>query len=388
MPETHNQIELQNSLHDPSNQEQAYSGRRLAAAIVLSATALTACSGGLLNRGSDMIAPNPNGTTIGQGAEDKTANPSEDIRHRATSVSFLGKGTLVGSGSLVKDDDGYKLATVEHVARGLYGMESNTPDGMFGVKPSQNHQPEPGDLAANIPGVGMVTLEAEPVFIGSHDQDDSEVSQDNTSTTVEDRYTEIPLSSNIGDVLQKAESQGTLSVPEKAPLVGKFGDVMTMPLADSGENIPFVVLEVSTDQATAELVPLYVLDKGLDYDKGMKNLQNMMQKVETRYDVENMQYDQKNVYLQAISQLQEELLKSITDDQKSKEASLWLPCMGDSGSPVLNTDKNVVGVLSRGAPFYQTGSNYDQIDSYVITRDGKNTIGRHCLSSVTIESVK
>jgi hypothetical protein len=305
----------------------------------------------------------------------KTAEINHDPSFRASTVTILDGPFLIGSGSLVKNQDGsYALATIEHVARSLYGLKDTVEEsGPFAAQPPKKaRQP-----LYNVPGIGALNVTAEqPKILRGPSAEDK------------DGYTIIPIDSGQQHRIAEAEKDGTLHVPEKVLLEGKFGDAVTMPLGETGQSVPFVFLYKNQDSTKATLVPLYVLNQDLDYAKGMATLNQHLQQTVNQYPDSQQGVHDRNIIDVALIDLDSSVLKRAKSKELDPmEAAKSLPCMGDSGSPFLNKDGNIIGTLSSGEQFYLPGKAYTDFDAAVINRDSERPmLSRQCLSSVTISS--
>ncbi len=307
----------------------------------------------------------------------RMAEHNPDPRFSATSVLLMDKYFDTGVGSLVKDEAGYRLVTVEHVARPLWGQESIVQSG--GHKIGTASEPKKSEsIRANIPHVGVMELKDDQAeYIGPP--------KDAATDAASDRYAVVELNKEQQALIAEREEKGVLSVPELASIKGEFGDAYSMPLPETGQKVPFVFISQQPDGSAADLAPLYVLDRKLDYQKGMQRLVQTMDKLRTENaETGNIALDDVQAAAMAVRELSTELLKEVgKSNEASKEAAKYLPCMGDSGSPLLDRGDNIAGVLSSGEAFADYDA-YKQFDAYVITREGVNRTNRYCLSPVRI----
>jgi len=311
----------------------------------------------------------------------KTGDKNDDPAFRADTVTLFQEDDSMGSGVLTKNSDGqFRVVTVEHVARGFKGLglhygKGKSPDYPEIVSSSK----KPVDF--NVPGVGvMVLTDKKPDFVGS--------AKPRPTDGVIDRAAVYDLNADEQKVLQRAESKDDITTSEIGTLAGKRGDVFTMPLADTGKDIPYVFIQRVAGSKAVELAPLYLLDQGLDYKKGMQNLNDATDKqlaADRKANGGRQVIDRDEATMLALSSLQSELFEQVKHgDIKATDAALQLPCIGDSGSGILNNDKQLVGVLSAGETFY--GSKAGTDDMYLIHR--KASIAQYCLSTAVVSPVK
>jgi hypothetical protein len=318
-------------------------------------------------------------------ANSKSGDKNHDPAFRASTVEFLDDDHhLIGSAGLVRSGNTYQLATAEHVAGSITGKPEPGQIVAFGTPPKHP--------AFNIPGVGVFKLKGEATVIGPVQTERPEYT---------DRYATYTLTSSEQQAVAEAVDTGTLKVPEKVDFAGEFGDEFVMPLADSGKEVPFIYVFTDSDEIPT-LVPLFVLNEQLDYEQGMNTLQAAMDAVRADFDSQNtanntVEYTEETVMSVAIDNLQAKVYEKYKDDPK--EAALNLPCMGDSGSPLLNSDGQIVGTLSRGSYFHQIGNSYQEqqdeaqdiarLETYETDQVKQVfTEGRYCLSTVKIATGK
>jgi len=363
--------EIANQIQNETNSEHRL--RVAIAATLVGASALTLAGyelgGG--NGSSDRLADAAHaGSYIADGGE-KSSDLNHDPRFRATSIEMLrDNGFMIGSATLVKSGNSYKLATVEHVARPLLNMKSLIHEAGPHIVESGKTQ----NAEFNIPGVGVFKLPSAVSFEGKAQKDDSGSI---------DRYALFDLPSDEEQAVEKAVEAGTLAVPEKAPFQAKYGDEFFMPLADTGKNMPFVFLgESNADKPM--LTPLFLLDQGLNYQKGMETFNTEVAQLEAEFKAQGAPNALLAARQQVLTQKQDAIWQQYNSDPA--EASKWLPCMGDSGSGILDSQGNVVGVLSSGEPFYDP-SGKDELSQYRVSRveaDGTADASRFCLSQIVL----
>jgi hypothetical protein len=314
------------------------------------------------------------------------AEPSEvsvgvrDPKLRSTAVSLLLDGFKLGSASLLRMPDGtVDLVTVEHVARPYAHMPEvvHQPDASGGptveIKP-----PLTGDNRALIPGFGLVSQSSAPKFFTSS----GKLSKGSDA----DLFAEIPLSAPQQAALKGAEQKGVLAIPERSQLHPKLGDTYYMVSAEEGEKMPLVYLNGAA--GTYNFVPLVILDTGLSSKQGKQNLLSAIQTqrsdflAQQKSDPELVNPGESYFLQNAVSQLATtfENKYSYMNVKHSKSTaeklSTELPCMGDSGSPVLDGSGNTFGVLSSGEGFNNT---------YSFMRDNQGNM--YCLSSVVVDGI-
>jgi hypothetical protein len=310
----------------------------------------------------------------------KTAELNGDPSFRAESITLLDGPSMIGSASLVKNPDGsYALATIEHVARPMFGMKPMVES--HGLIAQDKNPEKAAEPLYAVPGIGLLKVTAEQPNIEGEEVPDANGGVD--------RYTTISIDDDQQRRLAEAEANGVLSVPEKVPLSGSFGDVVTMPLGETGQAVPFVFLYQNENHTQATLVPLYVLNQQLDYEQGMATLNERAQAVLGANPPAGQTAESSNILDIAVTELQTALIHNAkTGTLDPLEAAKSLPCMGDSGSAFLNQNGDILGTLSSGQQFYEYGTESDPFfDKAVINRDSaKPQLNRYCLSQVTISS--
>ncbi|MEK7096029.1 MAG: hypothetical protein AAB896_01940 [Patescibacteria group bacterium] len=286
---------------------------------------------------------------------------NKDPRFRATSITFR-SGNMLGSGSIAKDGKGYKLVTVEHVAQPIYGTKiiAGKEHLSVGISFSDSDSKKPPENSMFIPGVGNFQIpknSPRPSFFGDAKPDSPE--------SVVDRFTVVGLPPAIKTEVAKAEQDGQIKVPEIEPLNAKFGEEFWMPLEETGKKIPFIYLQQSklNENGGAIFAPLAIFDKKLNYQAAMKSL---YQKIGVRMGFDE-RYVRKlpenllsfNAFYVALEEAKKMRFK---DQAEVDEMANRLPCAGDSGSPLLNKDGNIVAVISSITVFEnKTAGPFDQV---------------------------
>lgn len=274
---------------------------------------------------------------------------NRDPRFRATSLTITTKNEL-GSGSLAEANNGsYELVTVEHVARPIYDLKTIAGNEVITAQLGDNKKSKPNS-SVFIPGLGHFPISkngAKPKLVG--------YSKPKGPQDMVDRVAVIPLDKAIKEAVAKADKAGVLKIPEIAPFKAKFGEQFFMPLEDTGKNIPFVYMDRAAN-GDPQLIPLVLLNRNLDYKAGMKFLKREISKYQgvpekyfgvlpaTFLPSSTMQVTQKLV-----------TSMDLRDQKKADALTEWLPCRGDSGSPLLDAKGNIVAVIS-AVQYFQNNS--------------------------------
>jgi len=317
-------------------------------------------------------------TYFDQKSHDKNKDPS----FRATSVSVMQDGTLLGSGSLIKQDGHYMFATVEHVARPMFGLPDIAHSAQDGITigGGESNPEDHGQNAMLVPGVGIIKLPSNKSALQILGKEASEDSQDDT-----DRFSLVELPGSVQRILDGAEDFGKIKVPEVGKFKAEVGDQFWMPLADTGEKVPFIYAGSNRENGDPLFVPLVILSEQLDYQAARDTLLTGIDRgyQESLADAESVGAElgtDKDDFVYPWSVIRDagvafEERHEQDDFEDDNGVTNWLACMGDSGSPLLDNEGKVVGMLSSGSPF-SNGKNEVHLPRY-------NLLNFDCLADAT-----
>jgi len=333
---------------------------------------------------------------IWDSVEQKAQDKNKDPLFRATTVSLMENGLLFGSGSLVKVDGEYKLATVEHVIARIYGLADFEGDSAgVGVENSEDEYKPDYEYSFFVPGVGVIEL--------SEDKDDLQFSGEGSGINDErkDRLAYIEISGSARAELAKAEEEGEIKVPEVlTDFSAEIGDVFYMPLADTGERIPLLYIGEGGGQRFA---PLVLFSETLDIEEARANLRSGMdvaleqrrqldEEFAAEAEAEGATYypsepDEGGAAWVALnSRATEFAVQHYQEDfEDDLGVTAWLPCMGDSGSPILSDGGLVVGTLSQGSIFRIPRPDGEE-GLVPVAMPRYNVLNYSCLADITIST--
>lgn len=286
----------------------------------------------------------------------KVHDKNKDPSFRASSVAVMQGGNLIGSGSIVKVEDQYKFVTVEHVARTMFDLPAlvESANNSVAITTEDNQKEAHSPNSIHVPGVGVLKISDNK---SSLEFSGKEAPADSNDPT--DRLSIVTLPDAAERILSQAESDGTIKVSELAKFSAEIGDEFWMPLADTGKKIPFMYIGSGRQNGDPQFVPLVVMNEELNYDTARAELLSGMQKYNEDFVAKakaNGSIAHPDDGVAAWTVIRE---KAVAFGERHKDDDFehddgvtnWLPCMGDSGSPMLNSKGEVIGTLSSGSPF-------------------------------------
>lgn len=294
---------------------------------------------------------------------------NKDPKFRATTVTIT-SGRISGSGSLVRGESGYELLTVEHVARPVFNLKTVAGKEIITTNLSFGGKDKKISNSMFVPGLGELEIpndNPKPRLLGNN--------RPSNDYDLVDRAAFIPLDKSVQSRIAVAEAAGSLRTAEVKPFKAKFGDQFFMPLEETGKFMPFIYLDSRRESDKMPwLAPLVLFDKGLNYDRGMKFLR---QKLSERIgvDVRHLN-DLPDILLAASAHAiahKQAAQMNLRDIDKANELANWLPCRGDSGSPLLDARGNIVAVISE-VDYFKNKT----VPSGVLSRRGDLDPNRKC----------
>jgi len=287
---------------------------------------------------------------------EKLGDHNTDPAFRASTATFLtGVEYNVsprGVGVLLKQGDKYVIATTEHVTDGLLfdrepSFERDPEDVIASNTPEVPRTKDGGEVVRLfVPGVGSMRLNSSNTVI----QQDSTYGAQDPEKVYMERFSVISLNDEQQDFIRDAEESGAIKLPELSVEKPERGELIYMPLAESGRNIPLIF--VGLESGRLEAYPAILFDNTGDAQKAVEKFRELTE--EARQEMLKEwpgEPDPKALNYRVLEKVQDDFLARYnrTSDPIIKQN---LPCEGDSGSPVLDKSGKVLGTLGIG---YDTG---------------------------------
>lgn len=289
---------------------------------------------------------------------------SVDPAFRASGISLYSNGLKLGSGGLVKLDNGDVIfATVEHVARPFYEMQAMVDSyGNEGTTININESSDiPNDNRSYIEGIGLLSRSTElPKFYDLATGNPTQSSEEG-----QDRFATIPLTQRQELEIKFAEIIGRIDIPEVSKKDLTIGDIAYLVSPDTGNRIPLIYTG-SEDKGKASFFPLIIASEELNEDAGRKKyldrlnneLKIQEQKVIEHQDDPNYTYNPMKlstlapiIGLEMTFEWYETISHESRPISNKDQYTYFLGCHGDSGGLIVDGERGVIGTYSSGVNF-------------------------------------
>jgi len=292
--------------------------------------------------------------------ENKLEDKNPDPNFRANSVVVMtGQDYMMspqGRGAIIEQDGVFSFITTEHVTEEL--LFDRNPLDEEGKVPSG--QPQKSDkydadkiMRLFIPGAGSFRVDSDNSVAY---QDSRYLDPNGGFDGFTERFATVTLDEAQQKFIQEAKDKGLIETSELAAEQPSLGDIIYMPVPESGKNIPLIYLNTQSGKMSA--YPAIIFDEGGNEQKAAQTFMAMREEIKSQLLQEGR--DSSTIYDSELNHGAQEiaLQKFLEKHSKTADSNIKfnLPCMGDSGSPILNKKGEILGMLGLGWPGSEFGT--------------------------------